>query len=138
MNRSDLLAAKAQELTESLQEWAKVHLASGDQLVVSLRVQNVPLVVIDPGDDHANKEHILNMKVLDFFTVERLESFPSGSGIPTRTRTCLTNGRHVYQDMTIDSFIRETGEAYLLRTPNFGRKCLQLVKEVLKYEGLNL
>lgn len=139
MNRDVLLAAKAAELTQSLQEWARNNLSAGEQLLVSLRIQDVPAAVIDPKDAAASTENLLNTKVLDYFTPERLERFPSGVGIPVRTRTCFRNdGPGYYDNMSLGQFVEGVSEAELLRTPNFGRSCLALVLNVLKEDGLEL
>lgn len=136
MNREILLATKAAELTESLQQWAKDNLAAGEQLLVSLRVQTVTAALIDPEDSTAIMQNLLKTKVVDYFALRRLRNFPAGVGIPVRTYNCLVNDG--YHAMSLREFVETVSEAELLRIPNFGRMCLVLVRSVLSEDGLKL
>ncbi len=138
VDRSSSLAAKARELTEYLQEWAKAVLSPGEQVLVSLRIVEVAVVAVDPEDESTAKYELLETRVLDFFTLDRLKSNPSLSGLAGRTRNCLGNERHLIKDITLRTFIKEYDEYTLLRIPNFGRNCLNLIKLVLSQEGLQL
>ena len=137
MSHDALLAAKAAELTESLVEWAKLNLNPGEQLLVSLRVVNVSVAAVDPDDAATKKWTLLSTAVLDFFSLKRLAA-SKRYGLAQRTYTCFQADASIYANMTLEHFLEEYTEALLLRTPNFGRKCLDLVIDTLRTEGLAL
>ena len=53
--------------------------------------------------------------------------------LSVRSANCLKNDNIIY----IGDLVQKT-EAEMLRTPNFGRKCLNEIKEVLASMGLRL
>lgn len=139
MERDEALALKTVELAEQLAPWAKANLVAGEQLVFSLRVKKVPLVVRDTEDETTQKENLLNMKVLDFFTLERVSGFQNSSGgVGQLLVNCLYKDEDLYISMTLGRFLEEVTEAQLLRIPNLGKKSLRLLKEILQSESLTL
>ena len=78
----------------------------------------------DLADDNENDEPEFNRNLLR--RVDELE-------LSVRSANCLKNDNIVY----IGDLVRKT-EAEMLRTPNFGRKSLNEIKEVLSSMGLRL
>ena len=138
MDRAELLTAKAAELSESLVEWAKSNLSPGEQLLVSLRIQNMPIVAVDTDCEAISNAKRHNMKILDFFITERLKRFTNRRGIPARIQKCIKYSGSYYTNMTLDEFVERVTEAELLLIGNFGLTCLWVIKDVLYAEGLRL
>ena len=140
MNRDELLAAKAVEVTESLQSWAIGFLRPGEQLVVSFRIQNVPIIVLDPEDDIQQKLSYLNMKLLDFFSVERLREFEDGRAVAVRTHNCFMHEMNYCRrpDLTLQEYLDDETARSVRRIPNLGDESLKLIQRTLKSVGLSL
>ena len=140
MERDIQLAKKAAELIEMLQPWATEVLGPSEQLLVSLRIQEIPMIARDPDD--AEQPALLGMKLRDFFTEERLAKHPGFRSVAIRTHNCLRReywGIHGSNpDITLGQFLGDVTEASLLRIPNFGQFSLRLIKTVLKESELSL
>ncbi|MES2668575.1 MAG: hypothetical protein V4644_02720 [Patescibacteria group bacterium] len=136
MDRSELFDAKAAEVTESLQSWAKELLAPGEQIIVSFRVQSIPAIIRDPAEIIEIENEFLDMGFMDFFSVERLRESEDGGSVATRTNTCLFYGSHSVP--TLRDFLRTYDAEAVSRIPNLGFKSLVLIQRTLEKVGLSL
>jgi DNA-directed RNA polymerase subunit alpha len=113
----DALAYAARILQDQLQLF--VHFDEG--LSMTSVPTGVAAVAAGEGEADANQ---LNRYLLK--KVDELE-------LSVRSANCLKNDNIIY----IGDLVQKT-EAEMLRTPNFGRKCLNEIKEVLSSMGLRL
>lgn len=139
MDRSEVLAAKAAELSKDLQAWAAEILGPGEQLVISFRVLDIPLIVQE------DEMSILNLPYMEFFTVERLQAFEGSSATVTRAHNCLFYYRDDIREEskkdgepTLRDFLAVVNVTELLRFPNVGRKSVTLIQRVLQDANLSL
>jgi hypothetical protein len=89
--------------------------------------RNDPSIKARQGNSLGNSQLPAIGYLLEFFTrIDKLE-------LSIRTANCLKNDNIVY----IGDLVQKT-EAEMLRTPNFGRRSLNEIKEVLALRGLHL
>lgn len=136
MDRSTLLASKSSELTLSLQNWAMEILGPGEQLVVTLEIKSVPLIVVQSEDPAKRKREFLDMKLEEFFTMDRILQSADSKNLATRTYKSV--------DRWLDSRpnFHGTLEDFLNRTTADGVGCrgktLKLLQSTLEKVGLSL
>ena len=115
----DAIAYSARILQDQLQLF--VHFDEG--MAVSVPVQNVGIVPM------GNLEPEANSNQLNRFLLKKVDELE----LSVRSANCLKNDNIIY----IGDLVEKT-EAEMLRTPNFGRKSLNEIKEVLSSMGLRL
>lgn len=142
--RDQLVTERANTIQQELEVWASNNsiLQPGERLVFSLRIEGVPTVVRD------NAEDPLELSVADFFKdTKRLREV----GVPEHNRPRLVNavinecsyafgGGKEGKDAT-NTTLREFLDARpdaksMLRSPNFGRKCLREFVRILEAAGI--
>jgi hypothetical protein len=95
-------------------------------------------------DEHERKEAILLMPPMEFFSLESLRALTPSRTLATRTYNCLNwdcnpnwqNSEGVI--LSLEEFLQIKTTNYLLRTPNLGKKGVELIKLRLKSENLAL
>ncbi|MDB5265179.1 MAG: hypothetical protein JWN64_750 [Parcubacteria group bacterium] len=139
MQREVVLAQKTRDIQESLESWALESglLSPGEQLVFSLRIEGSPIVVRNVAD----MEPLLEMKVIDFFNAERLRMIDAScgrKGIATRVFNVIREQGYMDDNCTLRNFLQKETVTSLLRYPNSGRLCTNVLREVFKNVGLVL
>ena len=115
----DAIAYSARILQDQLQLF--VHFDEG--MTTAAPVQNVGIVQMGTLEPEANSNQ------LNRFLLKKVDELE----LSVRSANCLKNDNIIY----IGDLVQKT-EAEMLRTPNFGRKSLNEIKEVLSSMGLRL
>jgi hypothetical protein len=138
-DKSDLIAAKKEEIRNELATWAEAHLQPGEQLVFELLLVSYPSVI----ESHCTKfPELLAMNVKEYFTEKRFSDAGLTRGY-RRAYYCLLNA-HLYEDRlggkpanTVRD-IASLSKAELMELPNLGDVSLRVIEAVFKHDGIKL
>jgi hypothetical protein len=135
MELNELLEKRAAEIEDSLQPWVKPHLGPGEKLKVTLEVVY---------DAELDKNQLLDLKVEDFFTYERMLTAGMDHNTATRVRTVFSHEAESFaekegSDLTLRRFLKNYTTGMVRREiPGVGAKTYKLILKVLDKEGFNL
>lgn len=146
---AEIVRVKRAEIQKLLEQWSREEglAAMGVQLEFTLSASYIPGVV------HAEKPVTKAMKCSDFFTQARFATLNITDGVGrtigtlSRQTVCvrrkyndqyeLHNVGHV-MTMSLGYFLKSCTSHDLLRMPNFGRRSLNMVTDLLKHHGFEL
>jgi hypothetical protein len=148
MDRLESIANKADELRAELDRWAEEEsiLRPGEQLVFSLSIRPILSVVRDESDSNNEviSNDLLDMKVMDFFSVERLLQYTQKPDLARRAHKALREGLPMifagdFDEKTMDDFRqRITLKIIDENIPNVGSLCAEVIKAALNASGFIL
>lgn len=93
-------------------------------------------------DEHEARERLLQLPLMEFFTLDSLKAVEVNLGTAVRVHNILKHNRSYWKSefpmTSLGDFMENMSTQQLLRTPTMGRKCLEVIVRRLSAEGLVL
>jgi hypothetical protein len=139
MNEQEMLSAKAREIQDGLRDWVLTNFASGKQILVSLKIEDIP------EDLLSEMKPFLQMPVTDFFTLTRLRSHQSkeSSSCAGKARWRINSLAKWHEKdnkeiLSVERLIELYDASEIERHPRIGVLTVQVIQNSLKSVGLSL